>query len=194
MTRATKAFHKKKHEPSTPFSEMKRHRFNAEKKAPVDQNLSKQEKERARRRLRKKKLALAQTTCYTCRESGHTSSTCPSSSSNDKQCYRCASLQHTTKSCPIRADPANPYPHAICFVCKATGHLASACVDNEKGVYPDGGSCRWCGSVEHLARNCKGSGVVLGTGGKGDDDLLETVPVVREVKKVSKGKKKVVVF
>ena len=57
----------------------------------------------------------------------------------------------------------NLYPFAVCFVCHQKGHLASACKDNVKGLYPsksndlmaDGGGCKYCGSVKHLARDCK---------------------------------------
>jgi zinc finger CCHC domain-containing protein 9 len=30
---------------------------------------------------------------------------------------------------------------AVCFVCKATGHLSSKCPQNNKGVFPKGGAC-----------------------------------------------------
>lgn len=39
-------------------------------------------------------------------------------------------------------------------MCNETGHLASQCPKNEKGIYPDGGCCRFCGSTRHLARHC----------------------------------------
>lgn len=46
------------------------------------------------------------------------------------------------------------FKYATCYVCKKTGHLASQCPENDKGIYPDGGCCRFCGSIRHLARNC----------------------------------------
>lgn len=42
----------------------------------------------------------------------------------------------------------------MCFICKQEGHLAKACPDNPKGLYPKGGGCIFCGSVEHLKRDC----------------------------------------
>ena len=29
-----------------------------------------------------------------------------------------------------------------------------ACPDNPKGLYPKGGGCKFCGSVEHLKADC----------------------------------------
>lgn len=46
------------------------------------------------------------------------------------------------------------YEYATCFICHQTGHLAKACPDNPRGLYPKGGGCRFCGSVEHLKNDC----------------------------------------
>ena len=32
--------------------------------------------------------------------------------------------------------------------------MAKACPDNPRGLYPKGGGCRFCGSVEHLKSDC----------------------------------------
>ena len=32
--------------------------------------------------------------------------------------------------------------------------MAKACPDNPRGLYPKGGGCIFCGSVEHLKRDC----------------------------------------
>ena len=34
------------------------------------------------------------------------------------------------------------------------GHLASKCPQNDRGVYPNGGSCKVCGKVDHRASDC----------------------------------------
>lgn len=40
-------------------------------------------------------------------------------------------------------------------MCKQKGHLSSHCKDNKLGIYPKGGGCRFCGSNQHLARDCR---------------------------------------
>ena len=49
---------------------------------------------------------------------------------------------------------ADAYRFAVCFICKEVGHLAKSCPDNPKGLYPKGGGCKFCGSVEHLKADC----------------------------------------
>jgi Zinc knuckle len=68
--------------------------------------------------------------------------------------FRCGSSQHTLSKCRKPVDKANSLPFASCFICKGTGHLASACPQNDKGVYPNGGCCKLCSKTDHLARNC----------------------------------------
>src|SRR5579875_2238826 len=43
---------------------------------------------------------------------------------------------------------------ATCFICGEKGHLSSKCPHSTHGLYPNGGCCRTCGSVEHLVRDC----------------------------------------
>jgi zinc finger CCHC domain-containing protein 9 len=112
----------------------------------------------------------AHMTCFACRQVGHSASDCPtiregstSTKTNNGTtavavvgiCYRCGSRKHSLARCrqPVQAD--NPLPYASCFVCSASGHLASSCPQNNgRGVYPDGGSCKLCGETTHLARDC----------------------------------------
>ena len=46
------------------------------------------------------------------------------------------------------------FPYAKCFICKEIGHLSKQCPDNPRGLYPNGGCCKWCSSVEHYKRDC----------------------------------------
>ncbi len=53
--------------------------------------------------------------------------------------------------CPV---VSGVFPYAKCFICRETGHLSKQCPDNPRGLYPNGGCCKWCGSVEHFKRDC----------------------------------------
>ena len=90
--------------------------------------------------------------CLKCRQPGHKMRDCPSSKTAQVFCYNCGEVEHSTKQCPM---PFTNYAHALCFLCDTKGHLASACPKNDRGVYPNGGSCHYCGSIKHLARNCR---------------------------------------
>lgn len=62
-------------------------------------------------------------------------------------------------------------PYAKCFVCDGKGHLAGQCPENTKGLYPNGGGCRFCGQVDHLAKDCKVTKDQAGTTVVGKIDL-----------------------
>lgn len=49
--------------------------------------------------------------------------------------------------------------------------MAGQCPKNEKGMYPNGGSCRFCGKVDHLAKDCKMTKEEAGTSVVGKIDL-----------------------
>ncbi|KAJ1668897.1 hypothetical protein EV178_000161 [Coemansia sp. RSA 1646] len=118
-------------------------------------------------------------TCYLCRRDGHRVKNCPQASNHDVGvCYHCGSEDHTTKSCP---KPGKSFPYATCYVCKERGHLASKCKLNDKGLYPNGGGCKYCGSKLHLMRDCKPAqnnvagttvGMVVPSQGGDDDDVF----------------------
>jgi zinc finger CCHC domain-containing protein 9 len=90
--------------------------------------------------------------CLKCRMPGHKMRECPSNKIEQVFCYNCGEADHSTKQCPM---PFSNYAHALCFLCDLKGHLASACPKNDRGVYPNGGCCHYCGSIKHLARNCR---------------------------------------
>lgn len=90
--------------------------------------------------------------CLKCRKPGHKMRDCPENKATPEYCYNCGEVDHSTKQCPM---PFTNYAHALCFLCDTKGHLASACPKNDRGVYPNGGSCHYCGSIKHLARNCR---------------------------------------
>ena len=91
--------------------------------------------------------------CFVCRSKRHKASNCPKGDGKGiGTCFKCASTEHTSSACP-RKD-IKGFPHAKCFICNETGHLSRACPDNPRGLYPNGGCCKECGSVEHFAKDC----------------------------------------
>lgn len=101
----------------------------------------------------------------------------------------------------------NPLPYSTCFICKQRGHLVGQCPENERGIYPNGGCCKFCGSVRHLAKDCKPmeqekGAIMLGTmdmnQGGDDDDVFDSIHKIQKEtpapKPVVKKQKKVVNF
>lgn len=150
--------------------------------------------------------------CLKCREPGHTLNQCPKNDGAAKAmvyCYNCGESDHNPKECVL---PFSNYAHALCFLCDKKGHLASACPTNERGIYPNGGCCHFCGSVKHLARNCKpaqaakNGNEILVSASVGanpeDDDVHEALKKIQDSSKKNKAereaaekpKKKVVTF
>lgn len=112
------------------------------------------DKRAERRRMFRKIDKEKSFTCFLCRQKGHSIKNCPKAESDTAVdiCYHCGSNEHTTKNC---ATPNKSFSFATCFVCGVQGHLASACEKNDKGLYPDGGGCKYCGSTQHLMKDCK---------------------------------------
>jgi len=129
-----------------------------------EQGLTKKELEAAikkERRIAEKSLARSKKlVCFKCRQPGHMLADCPQGGDKDDKrpdsglCFKCGSLEHKSKDCKSKLKRENAYNFATCFICKEEGHLAKACPDNPKGLYPKGGGCVFCGSVEHLKRDC----------------------------------------
>ncbi|ORY87865.1 hypothetical protein BCR37DRAFT_331204, partial [Protomyces lactucae-debilis] len=109
--------------------------------------------------------------CFACRKEGHRIQDCPETTASgavlpsgakgsgkdgksvpQSICYRCGKSDHALKQC--RLHPSKGLPFARCFVCQEQGHITSNCPTNSRGVYPSGGCCKICRSVEHLAKDC----------------------------------------
>lgn len=97
------------------------------------------------------------TVCFKCREKGHTSNQCGETviaAVTNEICYKCGSPDHSLKECKLYRKGDKKLPHATCYICSNKGHLASACPSNVKGIYVNGGSCRTCGSTQHVSLSC----------------------------------------
>eukprot|EP00047_Mylnosiga_fluctuans_P012856 m.28120 g.28120 ORF g.28120 m.28120 type:complete len:209 (-) comp4500_c0_seq2:87-713(-) len=153
MTRVAK-MGKKTHEEATGWAAMKKSVDGARKSNEGATQQGGVNKDAQRRQDRRQKFRQVDTICFGCRQRGHAVSNCPNSDAGGI-CYRCGQSNHTTASCRVRPKPGEPeYPFATCFICKERGHLSKACPDNPRGLYPNGGCCNVCGSVEHLRRDC----------------------------------------
>ncbi|KAJ3376472.1 hypothetical protein HDU92_000322 [Lobulomyces angularis] len=132
-------------------------------------------------------------TCFLCRKVGHSIKDCQLEKNNGKEKNKLVSEKPLAE---------NPYPFAQCFICKKQGHISGACPENEHGLYPNGGNCKYCGSVRHLAKDCKPDkdaielGTIDATQGGDDDDMslrLKKIESEKKLKeeKIKKVKKKV---
>ncbi|KAI7862287.1 hypothetical protein BDF14DRAFT_1857713 [Spinellus fusiger] len=230
MTRYTK-LERKKHDPSAgsgfevnPLVPTKKtpntQQHKGQKRERNDRAALEVEKRRKRRDMRKENG----TVCFGCRKPGHSVSHCPEAKQGAQGiCYNCGTTEHSLKQCKKprkgsklshkrkRYSPADELPFAKCFVCEGQGHLSSQC------LYPNGGGCRFCSKVDHLARDCGVTKEEAGTTlvgkidleqGADDDDYhifvnekqkaveenKEEKKIKKEIKTVLKTSRKVVQF
>jgi zinc finger CCHC domain-containing protein 9 len=125
----------------------------------------------AHRRDKREEERMAATRCFACRQMGHSANKCTNTLTSANTvvakesvkkeeplvcCYRCGSTEHNLAKC---TKPAPEYgsdlPFASCFICGKKGHISSKCNLNQgRGIYPNGGCCLLCQSVDHLAKDC----------------------------------------
>lgn len=123
------------------------------------ETMDKEELRSENRRLKRQHIKANKMVCYHCRESGHGVADCPKALADVEQgtgvCFRCGSTEHDVSQCTARIDPnEGEFPFAKCFICQEKGHLSKSCPDNPRGLYPMGGCCEHCESVEHRSWDC----------------------------------------
>lgn len=100
--------------------------------------------------------------CFHCRKTGHHFSECSQNvgeANGAEICYFCGSTEHRLHECSgyknaNKSKKEVNLPFAKCFICNEMGHLTRSCTSNTKGVFPKGGECRVCGSINHRAKDC----------------------------------------
>lgn len=96
--------------------------------------------------------------CFKCRQPGHKVSDCPQVLQDSDEavgiCFKCGSTEHFSSACNVQTSKDNEFPYAKCFICKEQGHISRKCPRNDKGVYPKGGHCSFCGGIDHFKREC----------------------------------------
>ncbi|KAL1435556.1 hypothetical protein MTO96_000213 [Rhipicephalus appendiculatus] len=118
-------------------------------------------KEAVRKMRRKEELLFRRQLaklCFKCRQPGHRVSDCPQMLQDSSEpigiCFKCGSTEHFSSACTVQTSKDNEFPYAKCFICKQQGHLSRKCPRNDKGVYPKGGHCNFCGAIDHFKKEC----------------------------------------
>ncbi|KAL3250034.1 hypothetical protein MRX96_055646 [Rhipicephalus microplus] len=116
-------------------------------------------KEAVRKMRRKEELLFRRQLaklCFKCRQPGHRVSDCPQMLQDSSEpigiCFKCGSTEHFSSACTVQTSKDNEFPYAKCFICKQQGHLSRKCPRNDKGVYPKGGHCNFCGAIDHFKK------------------------------------------
>jgi len=65
----------------------------------------------------------------------------------EKICYKCGGNDHSVWDCKSEAaeggEAAGKFAFAACFVCGEKGHISRECPQNAKGIYVNGGHCKY---------------------------------------------------
>ena len=70
-------------------------------------------------------------------------------------CFNYRKPGHGIDECPEKTSGMDKnLKNRSCFICGKKDHRALQCPDNPRGMYPDGGGCKFCGDVTHLYMAC----------------------------------------
>ncbi|KAF2320367.1 hypothetical protein GH714_027304 [Hevea brasiliensis] len=92
--------------------------------------------------------------CFICKAKDHIAKLCPQKAEWEKNkiCLLCRQRGHSLKRCPNKKDET--VDKKLCYNCGETGHSLSKCPQ----PLQDGGCCKICGGVTHLAKHCPDKG------------------------------------
>lgn len=140
----------------------------------------KRERRRMEKQLKRFRLKEKSQKCGFCGEQGHAASGCSRRVTETVfgACRQCGSTDHIGENCkkqetifdpssklckgedneeadcPSDDDDDNDVSSQRCPLCHERGHQVKGCPDNPRSIYPRGGSCKDCGSVEHKTKLC----------------------------------------